>query len=552
MKINPNFLKINPDEIPYQLWIFFSVGVIISVTSTLGLENIKKCGWKYGLNLVAVLLWGIYCFFLPATENQARFDTQLQIAILGAVFATTAFFISFLKKNQNIAFWVFSKTVVTQLFLSALFSLVLFSGLALALYSLNSLFDIEISPKAYQNLAVICFVLFSPVYLLANTPDQTNKYNTELSFEKAFKIFGLYILLPILGVYTLILYAYLLKIVVTWELPNGWVSTLVSILAIGGLLIILLLYPVWLKKENKLAVFVSRYFGLLIFPLVVLMSVGIFRRIYDYGISINRCYILILNLWFYGIFIYRFFSKSKSVKWILISPTLIFLLVSIGPWRISNVTKHTISNKLEKSLQQLDFLKDGKISITDSPQFFETMETQQKTDIGESLKYLGKTYGIESVQSFFHDDIKDQRISGLIVKLGLNSNDKTKDQYFSFEVKDIQIPEINQYNSFIYIDLGDKKDVNKMTDFSMDDEGTLLIVKNNRDNREFTISIQQNIRDLLKPETTNKKIYFSDTNENIVIKGNDYILYIKKIGGRYDEIKDKLTIETFQGLFFYK
>jgi hypothetical protein len=527
------------------------------VALTLGLENIKKRLWEYGLNIFAVLLWGVYCFFLPSSENQVYFDTYMQICILGSVFAAACFYISFLKKNQNDEFWVFSKTVITQLFLSALFGLVLFSGLSLALFSLNSLFDIKISENAYFNLAIICFVLFSPIYLLANTPDRTNKYDTELSFNKAFKILGLYILLPILGIYTLILYAYLLKIVVTWELPNGWVSTLISILAIGGLLTILLLYPVWLKKENKMAVFVSRYFGLLIFPLIVLMSVGIFRRIYDYGISINRCYILILNLWFYGIFIYLFLTKSKSIKWILISPSLILLLVSVGPWRVSNVTKHTIYNKLEKSLQQLDFLKGGKISLTNSPQLFETVEIQQKTDIRESLKYLGETYGMESIQSFFKDDIRDKHISGFIVNLGL-SGETVRSQHFGFEVKDIQFSDINKYNSFIYIDLEDRKGDNNITVYSIDDESKQLIVKNNQDNREFTIPInQQQILDLLKAKAKasdkwiNKKIYFSD-NESIVIEGNDYILYITEIRGDHDVIKDQLKIETVRGLLFYK
>ncbi|GHV11400.1 hypothetical protein FACS1894162_6790 [Bacteroidia bacterium] len=528
-----NELLSNAYEIPFQLWIFFSLGTILSVAATLSVENLKCQQWKqYGITFLCVLLWGVYCLFLP-DEKHIHFDTGLQVFIFGATFTVAAFFISFLKKNQDAEFWGFSKKVIVQLFLAAVFGGVIDAGLSVALLSIDSLFGVDISYKYYANLAVFCFILFTPIYFLATIPSKTEKYVTDLSFHKAFKILGLYILLPILGLYFLILYTYLIKIIAIWELPNGWVSTLVSILAIGGLLVTMILYPVWLKKENKVVTFFTRYFGILILPLLVLMSVGIFRRINDYGISINRLYILLLNAWFYGIFIYLFLTKNKHIKWIIITPTIILLLASVGPWRISNVTKHVISNKLESTLNELDFLQDGKISLTDSKVYFAKMDSTAKASVREPLDYLADTYGMESVQPFFIDNIQHQSMYYIIQTLDLEwmQIKIVSEDYFLFEVEGIQLSDIKGYHSFIFIENKSQCD-------------------------SLSIPIQNNILKLAKTVTEDQRYHqqipFSPQNKNIVICGSDYSLYIKKVIGDYYPQKDSISIDTFEGFLFYK
>ena len=50
---------------PYRLWIFFSVGAFISVTATLFSEDFFDNLKSYVISIFMVLLWGIYCIFLP-------------------------------------------------------------------------------------------------------------------------------------------------------------------------------------------------------------------------------------------------------------------------------------------------------------------------------------------------------------------------------------------------------------------------------------------------------------------------------------------------------
>ncbi|MEI7505031.1 MAG: DUF4153 domain-containing protein, partial [Paludibacter sp.] len=300
-------LKINnhDTEIQQRIWAFLSLGIALSILVTLFSEEFKKQIIRIGLNLLSVILLSIYVYWLP---EKLLTNHYYQLVIIGLSFILSSFIISFLKKNNDVPFWEFSKNVILQLFISFVFAQVLMSGLSLAILSLKELFGVNIKPEVYGNLAVFCYLIFASIYFLANIPDEIEKRKSEYTFNKFIKILGLYILLPILAIYSLILYVYLAQIILKWELPNGWVSTLISTLGVGGFVCMLILYPLRLENENKIVILFSKYFPLLLLPLLILMSVGIIRRFGDYGLTINRCYVLILNCWLYFISIYLFLS----------------------------------------------------------------------------------------------------------------------------------------------------------------------------------------------------------------------------------------------------
>ncbi|MDR3273322.1 MAG: DUF4153 domain-containing protein [Flavobacteriaceae bacterium] len=539
------FLEINnPDykfEINYRWHLFFGIGTILAFTVALWSEDLKTARWKQILiTLGIVLLWGVYCYFLPENKADIFRPQILPIVVIGATAVVSAFFISFLRKNQNAEFWNFSQNVVSQIIISVAFAGILYAGLALALFSIENLFNVKMSGKPYQNLAVCCFILFAVNYFLANIYSQTEKHIAEISFHKVFKIFGLYIILPILGIYMLILYAYLVKILIAWELPDGWVSKLVSALVIGGLLGVMILYPLNLAKENKLAAFFSRWFGVLTLPLVVLMSVAVLRRISDYGYTINRLYLITMNFWFYGILLYLFLTKSRHIKWILISPVVIVLLATFGPWRFSNISKNYFTKKLEKNLSSLTFLKNGKISLIETPKNFEKLDTIRKKEISGVLDYLIDTYGVKQIQPFFAEDISEKRRYEIMKLLNLENNTHGN-EYFNINVENFEVSDINNYKSFIYIDFYDKNDI--------EIKNNQLVIEH-QNKQKLYIPLKTNALNLLKEDDSRGNIQFSSKNPNFSVKGNDYVLYIKGLSGY--TVNDSIEITGFSGFLFYK
>jgi len=238
-------------EIHERLWAFFILGALLNVAITLFLEEFKKPFIRILFNLLSVILLAVYCFTLPLKLEEYKI---FQLIAFGIVFVLSAFVGSFLKKNNEITFWNFSRISIIKLIVSGFFSLVLYGGLGLAILSLDKLFNIHIDVKVYSNLAVVCYVLFAPLYFLSNVPTEIEKRKQEFELNKILKILGLCILLPILAAYAIILYIYFLRIISIWQLPNGWVSMLVSALGLGGFLSMFRL-PLPIAENESLSFF---------------------------------------------------------------------------------------------------------------------------------------------------------------------------------------------------------------------------------------------------------------------------------------------------------
>ncbi len=532
------FVAINADfdDVPHKLWFFFSVGAVLSILITLFAEDffdtLKTCA-----SVIAVLvLWGVYCLLLPAQADDIQTGKWIEIFVLGNSFCIALLFIPFLKRNTDRAFWNFSTQTLSQLAFACIFGAIIFGGLSLAVFALQSLFNITIESKVYGNLAVVCFVLFTPIYFLANIPSKEAKHSSEIFYTKMQKILALYILAPILAIYAVILYVYLFKIIAVWELPNGFVSWLVSALALGGLLVIALLSPVREQEHNKVVNFISRWFGLLIMPLLLLMTIGIFRRIDDYGITINRGYVLLANLWFYGIYIYLFISQSRHIKWILISLVGVALVTSMSAWGVAEVTKNSLTHEVAAVLNK-------QMSIEEAQAKFAQMTQSEKDRMKSALEYLHRNFGKESVQPFFSDTISDNYWNWLSA-LGLRDALEEQSEWISYNAKRDKGWNIDRYTMFTEIEYAKYYR-------SYADDSTKYALENNtikitRNNRTFSLPIREIV---LKYKAADKSVR---DKQEWRIQGNDYTIIIRSFNGNYYPVKDSVALDNLDGFLFYK
>ena len=170
-------------EIRQSLWAFFILGALLNLVVTLYLEEFKKLKYTLLINIASSALLSVYCFTLPVKLLEYQY---YQLFALGIVFALSAFFISFLKRNNEIPFWNFSRDSIIQLFIASVFSSVLFTGLGLAILSLDKLFNIHVEKEVYSNLSVVCYVLFAPIYFLSNIPNEIEKRKQDQVYQMGF------------------------------------------------------------------------------------------------------------------------------------------------------------------------------------------------------------------------------------------------------------------------------------------------------------------------------------------------------------------------------
>ncbi|MDR1699179.1 MAG: DUF4153 domain-containing protein [Prevotellaceae bacterium] len=527
------FVAINSDfdDVSYRLWFFFSVGAFISIAAVLFSEDFLNYLKTCVITLFSVLLWGLYCLFLPEKADDVQTGKIIEISVISAVAFCSMFFISFLKKNQDRAFWNFTTQTLFQMTLACCFGSILFGGLSLALLAIDSLFGVSVAGEVYAHLAVVCFALFAPLYFLANIPAKAEKHNQDIFYTKIQKILSLYILMPILAVYAVILYAYLFKIVIAWELPNGWVSWLVSALALGGLLVITFLFPVREQESNKAVNFISRWFGLLILPLLLLMTVGIFRRIGDYGITINRGYVLLLNIWFYGIYIYLFLTNSKHIKWILISMVAVALLVSVNFWGVANVTRNSLSKEVSAILNK-------QTSAEEARAVFAGMTQDEKDGIKSKLEYLHRNFGKESVQPFFSDTVSDSYWN-FLSKLELNEALDEKSERIYYYANNEKVWKIEGYNAFTEIEYYDYKTRNT-ENLSKD------VIEISAGDRTFSIPVKKIVAQYLAADEKLR------AEQEWSIQNDNYTILISRFSGDYYPEKDSVFISNLDGYLFFK
>ena len=287
---------------------------------------------------------------------------------------------------------------------------------------------------------------------IGRLPQGAQKHDTEVQANKFLNGIIAYLFLPLTAGYLIVLYVYAIRILVNWQLPNGWVSWLtIAIMAIC-IVIEFCLYPTRMAEKNKKVELLARWLPVLILPLLLLMTIGIIRRISDYGVSINRLYLIILNGWFYVVCIGLFINKARRIHWIPISFALTFLLTSALPVNVANYTKKSIHNSVLKEIKAHS-KKELPMKQDDYIDFLANLPKEQALRINSRLIYLSSRFN----ENCYTDILKD-------------GNDVYNSYYYSqFDTDTVEEIEVDTTN----IDNGLVK--NRTYQWNIDDNGKIDI-----------------------------------------------------------------------------
>ncbi len=437
------------------------LGMLLFIATSVYCERVQmKPARKMILHLIGFAFIVLYYFFLP---DHFMAISVIRFALFSIGLHLLIAFAPFIGSGELNGFWQYNKIIFLRILTSALYSAVLYIGLALAIFAIDQLFKVHIDGKTYGDLWIFIAGVFNTWFFLAGFPSEFETLEAETDYPKGLKIFTQYVLLPLITVYLLILYAYMLKIIFTGEWPEGWVSYLVLGFSIAGILSLLLIHPVRNDENNKWMLVFSRFFYFAIFPLIILLFLAIKRRISDYGITENRYFVLVLALWLVFIAIYFLSSKIKNIKLIPISLCLVAFLSSFGPWGAFEVSLRSQKKHLSSVLEKNKMLSDGKImKAADKIPFDDHKE------ISSVIEYLVEVHGYETLQPFFVQNLDSlmksdstinlrysygqaNKILGLmnISYVGRYVNNENQEQNISYRSESNNTVDINGYDYFI-------------------------------------------------------------------------------------------------------
>ena len=226
-----------------------------------------------------------------------------------------------------------------------------------------------------------------------------------------------YLLSPALLVYSLILYMYILRILFAWELPAGGVAYMVGGFVATALACMLLQELLEVRHFD----WYYKYFPYVAIAPLVLLWIGVFRRIGEYGLTEARFYLIWFAVLLTVFTVMLLFQKTRRFPLMAVIVGLVAALLTFIPGvRAKDFGIRSQLARLEKVLPAL--LVDGRIpdavpyrQIAASPELEASWEKAdgawtylRKAMSREEFNKLSDRYGNLSYSSWELSQAKDR------------------------------------------------------------------------------------------------------------------------------------------------
>ena len=473
-----------PEE---DLWIKYLI-IAIPLSASVELIREKYLENKRSNFFRIISFFGIFLFiFLLKIFFKNHFATEtINITATILIFYILFYLIPIIYRNEDKEKYL--QSVVGNQMITIGFSIVLFLGLSAIVGTIDVLL-INLPNTIYFDNFVFSASIFGVAFFVSRLKEKDESLK-DYNLPKIVEVLICYILIPLILIYTAILYLYFVKIIFTLKMPKGIVSHLVLWYTTFSLFIVIMATPITYK--NKFAKFYKKYFPLISIPLILLALFSINERIFQYGVTENRYLVVILILW---LLFNMIFIIKADVKWVLISFIFAVLVAIFSPFNLVNVSINSQNKRLERILKKNGIIQNKKfinknnelsqrtkneiMSIID---YFYNNASEIKR---KKIKILEKTYekpedfmkviGVnDSWKSYENIDIQEKNI---VSDIALKTDD------------DIEITKIKGYDYLIYdFSVSYPLDTNETKE--IDNNGYKIILKN----ENLTIkNIQKNI-----------------------------------------------------------
>ena len=359
-----------------------------------------------GAQLAGVVLVALYSLSVPRELTGAPNIHIIRLVMLTAGWVLFAFAVPYLRQQNELGYWNYCKALVMRLLTAYLYTVVLWAGLAIALAALDNLFGVNIPGKRYGELWVLINGVFTTWFFLAGVPEDLESLDAVTDYPKELKIFSQYILFPLVLVYLVILYAYLGKILLAWDWPQGWVSKLILGFIGMGISSLLFLHPIKEQTDNLWVKISSRWFYVIVIPLLIMLFFAVWRRVSEYGITEGRYLAIATGMWLCVVVLYYIVSRKKSIRFLPTSLCVVTFVVSFGPWGMFSVSENSQVARLKELLTKNQILVEGHVqSKHDSVRFDATKQ------ISSIISYLSDIHGFDSIQPWFGESLKSDSVA---------------------------------------------------------------------------------------------------------------------------------------------
>ena len=337
-----------------------SLGIPLFVAITLFCER-HECAsgrrWVLRVGAVAALA-ALYLLF----ERWQYWNLAQRYAHLSVTFHLLVAVAPYLGVDEPRGFWQYNRALLFRFLLATLYAAAVYAGLALALAALDNLFGVDVPELHYMRLFCLVGFLFHPLFFLAGVPRDFAALERDRGYPGGLRVFSQYVMLPLVALYVTILTAYLVRVLMTGTWPSGWISYLVSGLAVVGIFSLLMVHPDRMDGEDGWIDRYARAFWIAILPSAAMVLMALWQRLDQYGVTERRYLLGVLAVWLGGAALYAAITRTRRIRWIPLTLALLGLVTFVGPWSAYAVAEWSQAKRLEEILVGHGALADGRVA----------------------------------------------------------------------------------------------------------------------------------------------------------------------------------------------
>lgn len=378
------------------------VGALLGMVAQFSLERFdhlsKRLVLVYGFS--ALFTAGYLSIIWPAPE----ISNEITVRTLVSVFAMVCAVLWVPAFRGKADFNKIALVHFKSFFTSVLYSVVIFGGVSAILFAIDRLlFSINVDAYAYS--AVIIWVVFAPVYYLSLLPNFNPKTEAQeklaqqkSQYARFLEILASYIAIPLFAVYTLVLLAYIVKIILTRVWPIGLLGPMVLFYsAIGIVLFVLASLP-----ENRFASLFRTFFPKVWIPIIIMQMISVSIRLNAYGITESRYYVTLFAIFSLISAIVLSISPVKKNQNIALLAAAFSLFSILPPVDAFTISRNSQIDRLEGYLTAEGMLTNGELT----PKFNASEKT--KIEVTNTLNYLEYQHSLDYI-SWLPDDFESWR-----------------------------------------------------------------------------------------------------------------------------------------------
>ena len=448
--------------------------------------------------------------------------------------------IPILKKKENKEKYL--QSVFSNFVITGIFATVLWVGIEIILTTVNYLF-FNSGDSLFFRLTMYSFWFIAEIFgaslflsLLKKPDDNLENYEFPFIFNVLIK----FVIIPLIIIYTGVLYIYMAKVLISMHLPKGLISHLVLWYTAFSVAVMILITP--FTQKDKFFENFKKYFPYFSIPLIFASLFAVFQRTYQYGITENRYYVLISIFWL--LFCMILYIGKMNITGIFISLITCLVISVYTPLSAKNVSNFSQSQRLKRMLVKYGALKDGKIS-----KITQKLTNNEGSQIHTTIQYISDNSTIAKL-NFKNEKGEVYSTLGDLEK-GLDVKESWKDYYYrsddegnyeerkvvTYKVKNIEnseiISDIAGYDNFIsYKNVYNEDPINQENE----SEKYKIILKNktitinSKDGAELAkINYEDAVKQIASKLRTLKLPDTSDTVYEVPQKDLEYIGTIGKI-----------------------